>query len=83
MISSSLPDRSLHFVSFIQAYCRFFVKKCNGRHRYNLRLVKWLTLENSKKTAVSQDWWHKKKKPSYQIMVSYQKIKILSKLKQY
>ena len=23
-------------------------------------LGKWLTLENEKKTAVSQDWWHKK-----------------------
>ena len=23
----------------------------NGRHRYKLRLVKWLTLENEKKTA--------------------------------
>ena len=26
----------------------------NGRHRYKLRFVKWLTLENEKKTAVSQ-----------------------------
>ena len=32
----------------------------NGRHWYKLRLVKWLTLENEKKTAVSQDWRHKK-----------------------
>ena len=35
----------------------------NGRHRYKLRLVKWLTLENEKKTVVSQDWRHKKEKP--------------------
>ena len=34
----------------------------NGRHRYKLRLVKWLTLENEKKTAVSQEWRHKKEK---------------------
>ena len=49
----------------------------NGRHRYKLRLVKWLTLENEKKTAVSQDWRRKKEKPSYQsfsLMVSYQKM---------
>ena len=34
----------------------------NGRHRYKLRLLKWLTLEKEKKTAVSQEWRHKKKK---------------------
>ena len=34
----------------------------NGRQRYKLRLVKWLTLENEKKTAVSQEWRHKKEK---------------------
>ena len=27
---------------------------------------KWLTLANEKKTTVSQDWRHKKEKPSYQ-----------------
>ena len=32
----------------------------NGRHRYKSRLVKWLALENEKKTAISQDWRHKK-----------------------
>ena len=28
-----------------------------GYQSYRSRLVKWLTLENEKKTAVSQDWW--------------------------
>ena len=40
----------------------------------------WFTLENEKKTAVSQDWRHKKEKPSYQsfnLMVGYQKMYIL------
>ena len=44
---------------------------------YKSCLVKWLTLENVKKTAISQDWQHKKEKPSYQsliLMVNYQKI---------
>ena len=53
---------------------------------YQSRLVKWLTLENEKKTAISQDWQHKKEKPSYQsfsLMVSYRKMWVLSKLKQY
>ena len=34
----------------------------HGRHMYKLRLVKWLTLEKEKKTAVSQEWRHKKEK---------------------
>ena len=34
----------------------------NGRHRYKLHLVKWLTLENEKKIAVSQEWRRKKEK---------------------
>ena len=49
----------------------------NDRLRYKLRLVKLLTLENEKKIAVSQDWRHKKEKPSHQsfrLMVSYQKL---------
>ena len=33
-----------------------------GRQSYQSRLVKWLTLENEKKTTVSQDWRHKKEK---------------------
>ena len=37
-----------------------------GRQSYRSRLIKWLTLENEKKTAVSQNWRHKKEKPSYQ-----------------
>ena len=30
---------------------------------YRSPLVKWLTLENEKKKAVSQDWRHKKENP--------------------
>ena len=47
-------------------------------HRYKLRLVKiWLTLENEKKTAVSQEWRHKKEKrfqQSFSLMVNYRKM---------
>ena len=44
---------------------------------YQSSLVKLLTLENEKITAVSQDWQHKKEKLSYQsfsLMVRYQKM---------
>ena len=48
-----------------------------GHQSYRSCSVKWLTLENKKKTAISQDWRHKKEKTSYQsfsLMVSYQKM---------
>ena len=40
-------------------------RSVKGRQRYRSLLVKWLTLENENKTAVSQDWWHK---PSYKVL---------------
>ena len=46
----------------------------NGCQRYKLRLVKQLTLENKKKTAVSQVWRHKNDKSSYQSFTLYQKM---------
>ena len=51
-------------------------KNCNlkmilvrGRQSYRSRLIKWLTLENEKKTSVSQDWRHKKEKLHIKVLV--------------
>ena len=54
-------QRETNMQSLLQVELGF--RNGNGRHRYKLRLVKWLTLENEKKTAVSQEWRHKKEKP--------------------
>ena len=55
-------QRETNIQLLLQVQVELGVPNGNGRHRYKSRLVKWLTLENEKKTAVSQEWRHKKEK---------------------
>ena len=55
-------------------------RSVNDSQSYQSHLVKWLILENEKKTTVSQFWRKKGKtfnQKSFRLMVSYQKMMVL------
>ena len=68
-----------YYASMILVACTNKDTISTGSSKLSIMLGKWLTLENEKKNCCSQDWRHKKEKPSYQsfsLMVSYQKVYI-------